>query len=1013
MPTVGKLYNDGTLEIAGEFNERLPTITTGLVAHFPLDGKGGTFDGVGGYQPIQNTLKDVNLIEAMTLNWRDPKSWQVAHGSTDNVTWDDTKQAIKIVGTNYVWLKTPIIVDVNKHYLITAEVYQETDTSASNVLYLGGHGLTQLGVKYTTNYDYTISSNYNVPEGSWIKVGTNRYGIGNNPIGGNGSGGVTVGPIGWTGPNGLCYKYYFGGLFNYSGIATDAIYIRNIQIQIIDNDNSNCIINTDGVYIEDETTNIYPGPDTKGKYMVSGYNGIEYGLNTPLTNIQWCVDNINQPIFGVDVMKVSRINSGVNQRVYVEWTHMISKSGVVLLPNEERTVSFYYFGTYGTSLSPYISSVGNIRLFADNALSGNGSLKLTIPCKVNEWQRITFRVKNIDTTNSTFNWGWLVLHAETETCILGNNECWKFTAVQVERKSFPTAYLSGTRSSGSLTIPIQLTAPYTICFEFTPSVTNVYSNTVNWVLSNNPYTDYDFIFFKRPTEDYYRMRVVATASDFLFSPTDIMQGINYKVALVATTTTTLVYLNGVYKGIIPYAFNITGLNLGHSESNGPGNNKFKKLSIYNRVLYSAEIYKLTNNNSPISKSGNITGIELIEHAITIPSDVYHFPLDIDNKDKHRILSASQDLNTIHENGAVWVGNSITNLADKLHYSLGSGATSTQVSMNDMLSRIHPDAQVFGCMKTNSLEYTRMYVSRTTGLLPTSTYSISVYVWVDVPKTDTVSQVYLREHSTSNTNGVLKTYLTYNGKILKSCDLPQKTWIKMEAVGQIPVVDYTYWGICIYLYLANSKVFMTNVQANEKVFNPPSVTTDTGLSALDYNFNRDLGLDWSADWTICYFKKPIGTSNDNSFGGYNIESLGGSTNALGGGYHYFGKETGVNGYKYATPWNAGDPYFNEWHMVSIQKTGTIATIKYFTNYGVYIGTFTTSNTVANYYVTTDGYDFKLGGWDNGNPCNAYFKDLLVAKRRLSDTELETIFKRTMSISKSKLRLGNALRPNLIL
>ena len=52
--TVGKLTQDGELKTLG-LDTRLPQVQDGLVSHFPMDGRGGTYDSIGGYQSLQNT----------------------------------------------------------------------------------------------------------------------------------------------------------------------------------------------------------------------------------------------------------------------------------------------------------------------------------------------------------------------------------------------------------------------------------------------------------------------------------------------------------------------------------------------------------------------------------------------------------------------------------------------------------------------------------------------------------------------------------------------------------------------------------------------------------------------------------------------------------------------------------------------------------------------------------------------------------------------------------------------
>ena len=166
MATIARLKN-GNLHVTGELNERVPPVTDGLVAFFPMDGRGGTFDGIGGYQPIQNTVHGVNLIEAMAIDWRDPQSWSSHHG----MSWDEDRQALRIEGYHNSWLKTPIVVDTTKHYQVSMEVYQEVAPSSG--LYLGGLSANAAGERVTLNYDYSYASNANasnghLPLGEWV-----------------------------------------------------------------------------------------------------------------------------------------------------------------------------------------------------------------------------------------------------------------------------------------------------------------------------------------------------------------------------------------------------------------------------------------------------------------------------------------------------------------------------------------------------------------------------------------------------------------------------------------------------------------------------------------------------------------------------------------------------------------------------------------------------------------------------------------------------------------------------
>jgi len=57
----------------------------------------------------------------------------------------------------------------------------------------------------------------------------------------------------------MTYYYYFGGLFNYSSTSQGIMYIKDIKIIILDEDNSDCTFNSDGAHIESSTINLYSG----------------------------------------------------------------------------------------------------------------------------------------------------------------------------------------------------------------------------------------------------------------------------------------------------------------------------------------------------------------------------------------------------------------------------------------------------------------------------------------------------------------------------------------------------------------------------------------------------------------------------------------------------------------------------------------------------------------------------------------------------------------------------------
>lgn len=210
-------------------------------------------------------------------------------------------------------------------------------------------------------------------------------------------------------------------------------------------------------YKGEPTTNLYSGPSSPALYFTNAYNG-NYGFGSN-TNIQTNIDNSDQIIANLNVQKISRINSDVSQFDYIEWTGIISRGFTTTFqPNEVRTISFYYKGTFGTILNPYIGNSGTLLLYSDNAISGNNTTDIRIPVTTNEWQRVSFRVYNSSSiSTSVFGYGWMVLHQNQFTSILSNTEYWKFTGIQVELKSHPTQFTTGTRLSTQSLIDLKRT----------------------------------------------------------------------------------------------------------------------------------------------------------------------------------------------------------------------------------------------------------------------------------------------------------------------------------------------------------------------------------------------------------------------------------------------------------------------------------------------------------------------------------------------------------------------------
>lgn len=251
--------------------------------------------------------------------------------------------------------------------------------------------------------------------GSATSVNPNLASVGASQIGGTG------------------YGNFFPGLLDDVRIYDHALSVREIRDLAM-----GLAVHYPMLDFQEPTENLYQMPAVEGNYFTSAFDGqYGYGANT---NAQWVVDNSDQPVAGLPVQKVSRIESGVSQILYLQWDSLFPAKS--LAPGQSVTISFWYYGTYGTSIMPYIGGGTGGVVFAD---SGGGSQVIAVP--VRQWHRVSFTLTNPTLETQTYGYGWMRLHHNTETVTLSNQEFWKFTAVQTESKPYPTEYTQGVRSA--------------------------------------------------------------------------------------------------------------------------------------------------------------------------------------------------------------------------------------------------------------------------------------------------------------------------------------------------------------------------------------------------------------------------------------------------------------------------------------------------------------------------------------------------------------------------------------
>lgn len=942
------------LSLKGELDERMPAITSGLVSFYPLDSAAGTFDKIGGYQPIQHTCSGANLIEAMALNWRDPASWQKATG-TGSVSWDETKQALKFTGHFEGYLKTRIWVDYTKHYAVKVTYMQESQ-STTNYLYIGGFSALASGASFNGGgWDYSLVGAAKPTLGTWITASITRFGTG-------------AYPSGWTGSQGLAVWHKFGGLFNYNcQNTTDVVYIKDISIVVTDADTSNCGYSNYGTSVDVGTTNLWT-TTTPGIYN-------NYAVPASLTTLP------NETFLGRPIWRVSHTPTAESLTSFQQnfHSHGIYGGGRTFLANTAYAVSIFWRCVNKPDIQVGLTA-SNIGGWYDLGTYDIG----------NGWKRSVAYRNGTVTTDKTDQ---CYLSFRCPSAVVGEPIVMDWSAPMIEQgKMWAGGFRVGTTSLSSLTLPFALTPPYTIQFKHrpmksyaeslpsqavSPKIMQLGTYYGNSSVSLWNHTGNLRAFIKGDTAAGWTATGIYTAYS-----ASTWDHIEHDYAIVAESSTVFkFYMDGSLVGTLTSTEAVTAISkIDVADSvSAPSCALYRNLAIYNRALSALEVKKNANPVLEVRSAGDISSV-VIKESPVVPADAYHYPLHLDGNDRFGKYAPYLSQDVVYGKDGAWVGTAATNLLYDSEVFNGSFSYTTATTIE----------QNYRFRLTQGMYNTTRLVVPLSKLTNAANYNLSFK---------------MKRLNGTGANFYLNDW----------CDVPLSNY-RLEQLGDGVWFNSGYASRTTYdntysFFDCNNTsadiVDIYDLMVANKVFAAPFTNGTRGASNLSYNFNSSIGLDWNGDWSIVYFKKPIATYND-TFTGYCIESIGCNSNSVGGGYQWFGKIIGSD-YEYLggignvqaiTQAN----YFNKEHMVSLIKSGTTVTYTVWGIAGlVSSASYTLGTCSSNYYVTQYGYDLKLGGWDNGNPPNAYYRDLVVAKRAFTSTELNALYRNHLKQKKSQIIL----------
>lgn len=386
-----------------------------------------------------------------------------------------------------------------------------------------------------------------------------------------------------------------------------------------------------------------------------------------------------------------------------------------------------------------------------------------------------------------------------------------------------------------------------------------------------------------------------------------------------------------------------------------------------------------DDETPSIKIGvsNITSKGLYEHPF-LDNDAYYIPLDRDAYgytpntfvDEMAVPSSITRLVVpiIHENlvfgeQGCWVGTPTENLWPSESW-LGNGS----VSQRDGV--LFEGNTRFELSSTTAATFHTLSPSSSLQVIAGEDYTLSAYYRnIDGQK------VKLDKGYLTKTSGALE----FN-KTLIASSLPdpnptwKRSWASYHYLESSPAYPYF-----LYKSTLPTKAALCGMQLEKKRFPSPWCSASRGKGRLAWNIKDTVDL--GSDFTISYWKKLYATDEDHELLGIAKDALGNITWGKHANTHEFGFEGE------ATSLDPAD-YLRVWNWYVIRKTGNTLTLKVFGNAKKLVDQSIASPPLEDYFYAPESYDLQLGSIRGDNTHNAFFQDVLVWNKSLSDEEIKS-------------------------
>lgn len=971
MSNVKARLDKGDFMVAGEVDERLPSVTDGLVAHFPFDGDDKGM--VKSYNPVRNvvtqgrTFYKLELLSAWGAGWH---GLNEIEGYVNKVK--QTLTGLKCSSATYIGYDYEDGIDIGStgtsyggDNAFDGSFCTSDTTPASGVQWLTPNNSTD-GSDIGNNY-YTYNP---FPKPEWITFSSEQpleeIWVYNGRYGDNRSDGTQFKDFNlYVSYNGIDWALLSSGTMNQGGWLNGEQ--NKVKIFINPSSSVNTTLTYDGIAVEEATTNYEPDP-----INFSGYD------------FAWATESVVE-FQGRKCLKIE-VDCPPNQ---ANWTgSYYGISGVALgggLLDDWFTRSCWMYveenGTFAGGMPMIHTGHNGLKNYTHGYYD-------TTNCGT--WQHIQGNAQIADTTLNTNIYFYLFSKSANSPVHV------KFTCYiyhpQLEKKRFATSFVEDSKSAkGIASYDRKLVDPSNFTINTWVKHSTLPQNIILpssgrvpiFEISSGIVATNRLVFGFRNTDNILDLWISNTDSA---NNTGIVT--TYKAVAHTWTMYTLSFTGGTYKIYVNGELIMTHnaiqfttldtatLDIG-GDHHGTLNGVISDFSIYNRALSDEEVRKLANPSFQLTQYGSVINSKVVEKPNDIPTDAKYFPYGDNAMDEQKVIKPLNEVATTYENGSAWLGVGTTNL-------YGDTSTLAVIDGNGTLTE-----QYYGEGNNDSI----YKVIKTLGT-PTSHASYRKCVGCSSSTQYTVSWK-LKVLKGSITN-IGTHFLGGNTASVNHYELGDG-WYQFYYTG---TTGSTTTTLCVgvgFIGNVEGEYLITEPQLEQKSFHTPFVNGTRAYTNLNYT-GTDLTPNSWQEFTILYWINYSVISGWQLSGAWSRFYIG----HYGGDYLRFSWVESGTQRSVGTASGLGlQP--NKWYMLGFS-------VKNNTFIDIYLDGVRLTNWEGAFQLNHTAMDFEWNSIQpntSSYPLNAYIRDAMFIPRVLNPTEITSIYQTQMR-GDSSLQIQGLLR-----